>query len=91
MNLHCCCGCVLGPMGWTYGATGPYGDFSIFMYGAAVPDLWGSMGNPDFDRGCGLGPMGHMELRCQTYGDPWLICIVAVAAVSDLWGESMGL
>ena len=27
VNLHCCCGCVLGPMGWTYGAIGPYGDF----------------------------------------------------------------
>ena len=48
--------------------------FPIFMYGAAVFDLWGSMGNADFHFGCGLGPMGCTGLRCQTYGDLHCCC-----------------
>ena len=60
---------------WTYGVDlwgyRSLWGFSRFMSGAAVPDQWGSMGNPDFYRGCVLGPMGRMELRRHTYGDLW--------------------
>ena len=52
MGLRCqtyvalwdCCGCILGPMGWTYGAIGPYGDFQDLCMGLLCQTcgaLWG--------------------------------------------------
>ena len=43
---------------------------------------------------CGSNPLGIYGVvvaAVWTYGDMLRICVVIVAAVPDLWGDSMGL
>ena len=57
VNLHCCCGCFLGPMGWTYGAVGPYVDFRFYVWGCCARPM-GLYGESRF----------LLWLRSWTYG-----------------------
>ena len=89
---HCYCGFGLGLTGLIYGARIFY--FSRFMYGIAVANLRESLGNPDYYRGCGLGPMERVGLRCQTYGDLWRIrigCGIGPMGWVSLRNEPVGM